>query len=1106
MTPRHQLAPGSAISEGSESASGSAVLTSTRVVLVLVLAAAVCAGLWQFAPSKLSISTPIVGTPTFGNFNYSRYFDAFYLVAVAFPMITIALYQLASRIGPLRRPSALLPFRLSLEPAEEDPPEAAASWVTIAARISLPALVVALEASASSSVHSVRFGLTGLFAGLGYAVGVILIATLLPQASRALVGIRSGPELRRFATRIAAVNSVALLLVVVLCAAVSATTNVVVAQPARVVHYPWLPWWLALLLALALGAWTVRELRRSNSTVQLRRVEGMMLAVIAGTALVFLAVASLPGALGAFGGFDDAQYLAGAQLTFVHGLLPWRDVYLLHGMIEDVFDGVIGFAVFSHSRWGAAAGQSLIVYPISYCIYYLFVVYFARRSRLAILIGGILIITGYTTAVMRFAYLPLTVMLLDRMLRSRRRDLCALFAALVVLEAILTPEMALIAIGLLATVLLFELVNREATMRWSDALFRTRWTAVFGALFCAAWAIYLVASRSFGAFLDYYRVFGSNHALWGAFPLQWSLTGDPRVTAYFVLPVVLELATIARFVSRIRRRASLSVRDWSMLAAASFVLLYFQKGLDRPDSGHIIEVFTVSMPLVLLWGIEALETVESALRRVQRSLITRGPRASSKAVQIRSRTAEMLRGVQAPVGIAVCIVLALALPSIRSTLQDVPGNMHASAPAEPSNALLGYTIPGAVNLQEISNLGKIIDTYTPPNGPVFDFTNEPGIVYYLLNRVPGSRFFHVEEAETPHAQTEVISELEQIRPHLVIFTDSDFGLPTVDGIVGPVRNYLVSQYILDNYRPFADDDGQLVMLRDDLASTATSVATLHLPGVVQGYRGLYFSSSFVCNWSDLPNFLASPQPPTSSVPVPISGGQLTNTVITGWAVDAHMRGPVRRVIAVSGGRVIGSAKPDIYRLDIKDYFSSQFGWTAAEAVRVVNAGFQLNLELKPHQPVQIYAINADASSTRILPAPPPSARLDHGIGSRVHVTAITTPDGIRHTVNSGAWLSGWVNSSAGRTQRVYTLRIDPKLDISSFRYIEITSTRTLGATFNLGDVPEDQGRDIAFSRLTSGPSRLDVPVGSCLAWHGYVGALQLIETGSGLVSTVQLGR
>jgi hypothetical protein len=448
-----------------------------------------------------------------------------------------------------------------------------------------------------------------------------------------------------------------------------------------------------------------------------------------------------------------------------------------------------------------------------------------------------------------------------------------------------------------------------------------------------------------------------------------------------------------------------------------------------------------------------------------------------------------------PASLLVIVALLAAVPGVVTSIRSVPGNLHANSPTDPPLPLLGYVEPGAVNLQEITNLEKIINAYTPPGAPVFDFANEPGLIYFLFNRTPGSRYFHVEEAETPLAQSQVIQELSRSRPRLVTFTDYDFGLPIVDGIVGEVRNYEVSQYLLDNYVPLADDDGQLVMIRNDLAKTAPSVSSLHLPGVVKGYRGSYFSS-FSCAFGYIPNFLALPADSSTPVPIPLSGGNQVNTEITGWAVDDRLHQPAKLVVAVNDGHVIATARPDIYRRDIQDFFGQQVGWDAADAARVANSGFELDFARRPLEPVQVYAINADGTATRILPAPPPAAALGHGLRVQPHSTVPIDLSGATHQIESSPWLNGWLNTFSSVAQRIYVLRIAPSVVLSGFTRLVIAAHGALGdARFVLADIPGDMGREITFSSLSRAGDALTLPVGSCLEWHGYSGTLKLIEVG-----------
>ena len=69
-----------------------------------------------------------------------------------------------------------------------------------------------------------------------------------------------------------------------------------------------------------------------------------------------------------------------------------------------------------------------------------------------------------------------------------------------------------------------------------------------------------------------------------------------------------------------------------------------------------------------------------------------------------------------------------------------------------------------------------------------------------------------------------------------------------------IRNYQVSEYLLQHYVPFADVDGQLVMLRRDLIGKVRPPNSVGVPVVTSD---LYFEQSS-CDWGYVPNFLQVP--------------------------------------------------------------------------------------------------------------------------------------------------------------------------------------------------------------------------------------------------------
>ncbi len=210
----------------------------------------------------------------------------------------------------------------------------------------------------------------------------------------------------------------------------------------------------------------------------------------------------------------------------------------------------------------------------------------------------------------------------------------------------------------------------------------------------------------------------------------------------------------------------------------------------------------------------------------------------------------------------------------------------------------------------VHDLDAVIGRYAGARGPVFDFNDEPGLLYYLLNRVPGTRFFHVSMADTGYAQRQLISDLVRSRPRLVVFYGEGIGLPNWDGIEATVRHYAVSEYLLDHYVPLANVDGQWVMIRADLAASAPPLPALVGLSSTQDF----YLSNPECAWGFSPNFLARPaglgSRPAMTVDTQIASSSTLRA--GGWTADRSAGQAPLRVLAVRSGVVVASAVPDLW--------------------------------------------------------------------------------------------------------------------------------------------------------------------------------------------------
>ena len=1090
-----------------------------RFVLSVTLAAACTAALWSFVPDHLSVSTDIVGNPIFINFDIDRLIYGYYFIAFLFPLLAIAFFQLTAWRGPLRfegsdrpalfplitvpepddmeadpaqgvrrgdggPPHGTSPIPTSAEPSSEPRPErislVGVFW--IGARVGLPTVTIVLElAVIRSPSHPISHLLEGLAAIL-YVVAVILL-TVGFRSTRARAAEAPSEADSSFWTSLGRANSLLAIVVVPLLYFVSRSTSVSLGTTAHLVHYPWLPWWRAVPVTLVCLVLWIRRDRRLRGPGNARELEVQVLTWVVTPVLLFLLVAVLPGAYGPFQGFDDAQMLAGPQLVFGHGLFPWRDVYLLHGLLADLFDGKIGMVLFGNTRWGSNAGLLLVVYPANLIVLYFFAAHFCRRNRLLLVALVVAIacrlIQGDSGVipVARFLLLPIFFVLFDAVLRQPTWRRCWLFMATLVVGVILTPEELLFAPCLLIPLVLFEATGRTRAQSISTSFPRTWRCAVAGSVIVLGWFLFLASTGSLTPFIDYFKVFSSGHNLEGGLPAEVYLFGTHfMVTFAWTVPIALWLATIWRVVAKLRLRREWTVTDWVMVAAAAVSVIYYPKGLGRAESGHIFEAFSVSIPLLILWTVEVLSVADRAIRSALRRL---PPGHAILELAGISR----LRHVGTCAALVAVVAGTSALPAtIPDVLRQVPSAFHPAVPVSALSALprLGYTTPGSVDTAQIRELGSILDRYAGPSAPVFDYSNEPGIVNYLLDRTPGTRYYYAAVVQTQLAQQQEIAQLQKSRPPVVIFSNTTFGL-NYDFIPQALRSFAVSPYLYAHYRPLLDVRGQLLLLRDDLFATA--------PPVPAGLKttDLYFDTP-ACTFGDIPNFFALPSDIATQPRVRIPVTSLPHdpiTIVTGWAVNAATKAPVTQVVAVAEGHVVAATKPSTVRADVIRKFHN---FSAAYS------GFRMDIEGTGSEPIDLYALDADGGVTPL--APTPGTRT--GVIGTSPLSTVITDDGRAHPVVMNAAI-GEINSVTTGYADLTTLHLPSGTSTTSYQWLELSAPAAFGnASFTLTDDPGSLGEhDITFNTLSRVGNHVYVGVGSCLQWQGYGVAHQLYLERSG---------
>ena len=123
---------------------------------------------------------------------------------------------------------------------------------------------------------------------------------------------------------------------------------------------------------------------------------------------------------------------------------------------------------------------------------------------------------------------------------------------------------------------------------------------------------------------------------------------------------------------------------------------------------------------------------------------------------------------------------------------------------------------GAVDIpddqvEQIQKVVAYIQENTAENEKIFDFTSQ-GAYYFFANRPGVSRFHQVSYASTPAMQQEVIEVLERDKTRLVIFKTGGW-FDNVDGIRVEERHALIAAYLQENYEPAININNTEILLR-----------------------------------------------------------------------------------------------------------------------------------------------------------------------------------------------------------------------------------------------------------------------------------------------------
>lgn len=540
----------------------------------------------------------------------------------------------------------------------------------------------------------------------------------------------------------------------------------------------------------------------------------------------------------------------GPASDYLRGKVPFRDVFVLHGMLEDGQLDAWLMELFGRSLDVAIARTVVVGAFLGVAIWFLGLLVFDSipLALLCVAMGS------WTTAENNRTFFQVAaVALFWNALRRRSR-----------LSAVASGVFAGVALFFSYEIGAYSIAGALAAslLLWIASL-RVRWdglppfqAAVFflagSALGAAPFAIYLAMH---GALDDF--ALTSFVTIPNIIDAVWSLPFPDVVSTFrqnlnlhtladFVLwekfhlvlsPLTIAIAAVYLIARWLRR--NLDALDFALLILTVFATVAQRTAFGRASFRHQYFAAFLIGPLIVVLGVILVR----GLRRIWR-----------EADQGNSQATHAFVGALALMAVPVIGVLFWIPDLVDARLQDFVRyygrvlRVDRDANAEAVQWRITDVVAG-------------VSALTKKNEPIFDFSNQPAF-YFFADRPNPTRFYQVPILSPRAFQEETIRALERAKPKVIIRRSPEL-FDQFDGVTNDLRAQAVSAYVDDLYRfhrsvrgvelwtrrleakPRAVGDYlRAIRLPDKKELVATGVARMVFPAVgsVPGVGGSYWQS------------------------------------------------------------------------------------------------------------------------------------------------------------------------------------------------------------------------------------------------------------------------
>jgi hypothetical protein len=478
----------------------------------------------------------------------------------------------------------------------------------------------------------------------------------------------------------------------------------------------------------------------------------------------------------------------GPAFDYLRGKVPYRDVFVLHGLLQDGMLDAWLFQLFGRNVDIALARPVILGSFAVPALWYLGMAIFDSipLSMLAVLLGAV------TTVDNERVFFEIAVLALLLGAIRRNSAALALFSGIAAgVTLFFSFDIGLYSIGgaLLAIVVIATWRRLSGGDRRLESRPHVLIPFIAGTVAGALpFVVFLATKGALGAFVETSFV-----TLPRIIDAVWSLPFPDMTTTFrkdlnlhtisdfflferfrFILnPLVIGIALVVLAQRAYARRSD--ALDVALITLTSFAILTQRSALGRADFPHqYFSAFLIG-PMILILLV----------------LLARG---AARVWATRDRAAQALV-MLAAVAMLPLFAIALWVPDIINARLD--DTIHYMGRV----SRIGFVDPAAEEIRHrIEGVRYFVWKFSRPGQPMFDFSNQPAF-YFFCERPNPTRFYQVPILSPREFQRETIVALDRAKPPVVIRrSPQDFDV--FDGIDNSIRAQAVASYI-DDYYSFA---------------------------------------------------------------------------------------------------------------------------------------------------------------------------------------------------------------------------------------------------------------------------------------------------------------